>query len=629
MYLGLSRTNQPHVAPTRSATSDEALTSEGLAPTRDLVGASAAIMFDIDPRQLIARADAAMEAARTDSSLPRRQVRQEQGDALEAYRFAASLLGARGGVGDLTLLAELHERAWPWLHVTYLVHVLSESLGSLLARAAPDATIVQRLASSTDAGERRAVAAHLSIDTAAGRARVAALLVDPHAEVRAAARRRLPDEAPPWWATAFSRDPLPFLAPEDRDALAPALQQLVVDVDHAAERVEPLCAALEALPTPLVFDVVTRLFGARPREVTWQRPLLTLVLERPGGLETLRACLGQVRRLWNMQIPGQPRWLLRGDPARRAELALALADAALSLPVEEDEDNEEISSALATLAVQEWPPEVDPAPLIERAQAQPRSEWGGALLNALDGNAHAPAWALRILDARLAGDTQLDTLLGHHAASAIEATPAEQVRPLAERGLAVPSCIAWAIPELLGRCHQPEHDPPVEALVEAWLAVPAMREAVWKARPELARPWLLARLLRDQASLDEIVALVRQGELDQEAWGAIRRARVDALADRDPEYFRILATMLPQHWGADEWAAVDLVLEREPRMTIFVGKLLCELTTPETLPRVERALAQGRDYIHTLLLPHRVRLAQLHGLELGAPPPPLPEDTDA
>lgn len=582
-------------------------------------------MFDIDPRQLIARADAVMEDVHTDEYLTHRQVRREQSDALEAYRFAAVLLGARGDLEDLTLLTRLYEEAEEWAHAAGLTEVMTQALDGLMAHATPTAEGVARMARSAQASDRLAVAEQLPIDTAEGRALVASLLTDPDEEVRAAASERLPDEAPPWWSAAFSRDPLPHIAPGDRDALEPVLRQVVESIGAAPLRPEPLCAALERLPTPLLFDVVTRIFQARPRQITWERPLLTLVVERPGGPAVLRECLGLVKRRWGLEGPAP--WLLRGSPERRAELALALAELVVAHEADEDEVDR-VTATLADMAGREWPPEVDPAPLIACASARPGSLYNHSLLHGLRHNVHAPSWGARVLEARLAGDPRLDEVLGAHAAVAVGAAPVSVVRPLAERGLIVPSCVGWAVAELMGRCHQPGHDPPLEALAEAWLAVPTMAEAVRKARPDLALGWLRARVSSGQPTMSEVVALVQQGGLDEPAWAAVRRARSAALAGPAPQYYQIFSTLNAEHWGPDEWATADALMEQAPDLTTLLAIELCKLTAREAVPRVERALGLSVRYTREDLLAHRTRLAQLYGLELGPPPRPAQEDHD-
>ncbi len=588
-------------------------------------------MFDIDPHDLIARADALLAALADDETVSLPAARNAHVDAAEAYRFAAALLGARGRPEDLPLLAQLHAQVERSARFPRSVRDAFEvTLAALVGASSPTLPVIEALAHSDDADQRRLIAAHLPIDTALGRDRVAALLVDPSGEVRAAARQRLPDAAPPWWSAAFSRDPLPFLASGDAAALEPALRAIVDGIDRAADDPAPLYPAFAALPTPLLFDAVQRIFAAGPEQVTWERPLLPLLLERPGGLAALRACLAAVEWPWTLRAPDRQPWLLPGSPERRAELALALADELLT--VDEDETDDPVSALLAELLAPEWPVEIDPAPLIERALARPQAAYRNLLMSCLSGNAHVAVWAARMLEERLAGGGPLEALLDWFGPAIVEAAPASVVRPFAERALGVPSCFGWAVKELLGRCHEPERDPPVAELAQAWLADPRMATAVRDARGDLVREWLRARLASGQATLKDAVVLLEHdpGPLDDAAWAQIRRLRNEALAaDPDRHSLPIVRSLKPERWGDDEWAAVDTIMERVPTATFFLEELLCAQTSRETLPRVERALlllSSGRR--QRRLLDHRVRLGKLHRLHLGPPVVRSEEDDD-
>lgn len=586
-------------------------------------------MFDIDPHQLIARADALL-AARERQHGVRGHRQRDVDDAREAHRFAAVLMSVRARVDDLPMLADLHTRSKRWRYGTQTSELLATALASLIERASPDDEAIVALAQSKVPRERRLVAEYLPVDTPRGRARVAPLLADRDPSVREAAAARLPDEAPPWWAAAFSRDPTPLIAPAAREVVERALHTIVLGIDDAADNPTPVYQALEQLPTPALFDAVMRVYSRPRRWITWERPLLAMVLERPGGAALVRTCLQQLEHVWILDNRAQARWLLRGSDKRRAELALSLADEVLRAPPDK------ISSWQAHRIAAEWPKSVDPAPLIERALAHPHRappdddqlyyDTPEEMVECVVHNDHAEAWAVRLLEERLAGGYRLGAVLGRYADELIARCRPEVLRPLAERGLAVDSCLGWSVRALLGRCHDRERDPPRGVLARAWVAQPRMTEVVYEARPDLVLAWLRARVRRGQASLGEVVQLVRHGRVkDEVLWAEIRRVRADALMMPRPSAFEILQTFTVAHWGPEEWVAVDTYMTRIPAARVFLVETLCRQTSREAVPRVERLLGLLEADDREDLLKHRSKLALLHGLELGPPPPPAPE----
>lgn len=604
------------------------------------------MMFGLDPRELIARADALMTAVREGpEDRPHGEVRADQADALEAYRFAAVLLAADRRTDAIDTVVELRARVRGWeSDWSHMIHVVGNALGALIARAGPDAPAVVKLATSAEASERLLVAEHVPLATPEGVARVAALLGDADPDVREAARRRLPSHRTPWWSAAFSQDPLPFLAPGQESELEPVLRAIVEHFESGEGGLGPLLGALAELPTPLLFDVATRSFAADRGSLA----LAGLVAARPGGTGVAWELLAGVRWLFQVFRADAIGLLAGQSPEENAEIALRFID--LLLEAEAPDDDGELGSYLARQLVEEWPLQVDPSALVDRVRAHPDSDHAEVLLGVIARSAELAApWAARLLEERLTEAAEATRLFGYGAAAVIAAAPASVVRPFAERGLAVAAARTWAVAELLGRCHDPQHDPPVGVLARTWAEDESLSAAVRATRPELITDWLLARLRRGEASLADVSALRRRDleaaprrrrrttttpvsapveavALTRDDWAEIRRVRTAALAAGQWSPAEVASSLGPEPWTAEDWAAVDRVFTQHRHAMILFEDLLLTQHGVEAIPRLEHVIRCTPSSVTESLVEHRMRIGLEHGLELA--PPQLLDDDD-
>lgn len=434
---------------------------------------------------------------------------------------------------------------------------------------------------------------------------VFALTKDEDNFVRKCAREALGGAAPPAWAPFFARDPL---------ATRPAAEAagLRGPLDRAAEALEkgvhkdatPLAEAIAELPDELagpILDAWMRATGG------WSKRGAEPLVDRWLALDEERL-VAWARETDFMDIHAAQRSIA---PAlrRRGDVDGCMRLAQLCLELGADDDETSRMASLADLLAHAWPEEADPTALLELGLGAPLAE-AGAL--AWDEDSHSYARA-KLREIALAPRAGLEALLEPLAGALVAGFPGrweKDAKTIRERliELAHPAlrahaeawlrgddedAIAWALRHLVRGGHEPDRDPPPEALLRD-AARDARLRAVMLTEPELrsaAQELLRIRLVELGAGerIDLAASLIDAGEaLAPEEWAAVRAAR-GAIEEPAEALF---ALPPPEAWTEEDGAFVrgliDAALTGPSDPGAFVGRLVTALTAR---PRHEPLLA--------------------------------------
>lgn len=434
-----------------------------------------------------------------------------------------------------------------------------QSLTELLGKGAPVTKGVQAMARSAHTAVRAAVAGGLRADDPQARPLLEALALDPDLHVRTLAQARLPERGPTaWWAGKWQSDPLPRLSRVD-DTILAALRTVARFADRPsserAELVPELQAALPAVPTPLLFEVVQRLVT-----FDWivddHRHLLAEVLRRPAG----------DRALWGM-ISGR-----LGRPHEWTHFYLILGHLLHGLP---PDAAERLCRGLLECLIEHRATKQaeDMAHIVESVLRErwPASLPGTILLDAWQALADAPAVAEHIrpllaherVDLRAAFGRVVE--LAEHDEELVDAlsSTAARLDPDAQRVFIVRALRSESNEVRtvgLQRLTTLPPDPSagsIEALFARWWAEPVLRRAMFSDHDltDALCPHLRRCLRAGELSLHEAAATLRAtGRL----WGGTHHEDDDEDDERAARHERTAAW----HEGAtelgpptdDEWA---------------------------------------------------------------------------
>ncbi len=465
---------------------------------------------------------------------------EARADAYETMLYAAAAIDRAGMIGQMGWVAWLLEQVEDEDPTADHDVPIVEAIGALLARLPADDPRWRRYATSEDPRLRRVVAERADSTTAAGSAWIQALRRDGVDAVRSAARARPLDAPVEWWSGAFSFDPWTVVPREQRGELEGALRTVVeaaeLSAHQRAQDGAAIAAALVSLPTPLLRDAVERLLLGWGHGSQWLDPVLGHVLAGPGGPAWLWERLARVDL---SRVLGKDLTTMLGavPAAVRAPVLVELAGALVAAALREDDEAHYLAHGMVQALASSWPAEADPLPLVAvigRLDARTHLILHRTLVGVLVAPAHADAVAPRLLEEQERGEGALRALLAERAAAVIAAASPALVRPFAVRALHAeePARRAWAVAEVLGRCHQPEHDPPREALAAELWGRPATRAAVLEQHASAIVGLLRAKLRsKEGLTLEEARALVgaREGKrrvrLDVRAWTKLRRMR--------------------------------------------------------------------------------------------------------
>jgi hypothetical protein len=362
--------------------------------------------------------------------------------------------------------------------------ILAERVGELVALMPASTKRVRILAKDDSVYVRLAVAGALRARDPGAHELLVALAQDVNIEVSNTAKAAIGEGALPWWLGVFRRDPAESLSDEEAESLTPVFEEIRAAVALGRERLRDRrasAAALGKLSAALPVHLAAELARSRGREIDLRdgpAPCLVAALRREGAGELLLELLSGWR--------GDPNFVLWFDPnliapLRKAERAKFVAGAlrfAADLGSPEGRD----LARVVALALGRTDAAAAADTLVALASEDEEGFFvvAGAFEGLLKKARAAPLepWALRhVLRDADASHLDVDRL----AEAVLARAPREAVRPAALAALAVPTRRAWAVAQLVGRCHVAELDGSRASRVAALYADPDFRHCFFTA----------------------------------------------------------------------------------------------------------------------------------------------------
>ncbi len=379
------------------------------------------------------------------------------------------------------------------------------AIRATLAAGAAVTKHVWELARHADAALRTAVAAGLPPAGEDARRILEALVCDPVAEVRTAAKENLGRIQPTyWWQGKFSADPLATLPEADRARLEPALQRLSELLDsryfHRDEHADEILRLLGELPDRLAVEAAERTLGAGHFYQSLPKQVGALLLQRPGGVDALRrVCQAAPAADHHDHFDVPVKEILQAVPSdRRGTVCLEMLAVAVRAPDSERRQHRSAPVGFAEALVAAWPCEEDPSPILDAALSLPTVEgpaidWVRWTLAGFFKRADLDfthVWP-RLFQARLEGYPGPWNGLGHHVDPALDRAPIGPLRAAAEQATAGEDrvLLVWGMATLLQCAYDPERDPPRGEFVRRLHQIPKCRDAALESYG--LRDWFL------------------------------------------------------------------------------------------------------------------------------------------
>ena len=440
---------------------------------------------------------------------PRQELRLQSADlALAAAARVAAHVGAIGLVPDVRRWADGSPTAEEPISIPHtMIDALAVSvLGGL------DVAQLEPVLGQLDDWMIAKVVAVLDPEHADALALLQRLADDPRADVATAACRRLgPRRQWRWWAGILEHDPSEAHAddPAIVDALARACAALGRDNPAATPgQASELRAAVEGLPASLAIPLLeagVRTFPFAGLRTAEPDRRLLVELHALGGVDALERAL---RRMLPTQdeteyaLQQVVPWFVPLPDAARIELALRLLKWT-------DDADVPTCRGVARFVGRTWPRSRAPVPLIEWLIEHGRSRHlvpATLLRHAIqDCRAELEVYGERLLELAQAEPVLLSEMSELYTALG-EWVPEDQLRRLVDIAAASTHkrLRVWALEHRTARL-APTDAAEREALAEAWLADPQMRELIADSSDCCMRllPWLRRRLRAGALSLAE------------------------------------------------------------------------------------------------------------------------------
>lgn len=444
--------------------------------------------------------------------------------AVETMRFCAIAAGALRDPSLGGVVIEIVERLQDFDKYAYdHRRVASDALTALLAAGLKVDAQVRELARHEESGVRVAVAAGLRPTGPAEQDLLRALMQDPAAAVRKAARRSLEAVAEvPWWTGKWKSDPAARLLPSEVEACGPALRRASELLDLApyqlygrgSNAIDELGGELAKLPDEIAIEAAEQLLrGAERYDLKALKSVLLPMVERPGGPDALDRLIGD----WGLSDAGYLHQRELGEVllesslgTRRAICERCVARVLAAPRAERMELNRSPAWIAGSVAGAIWPPDTDVTPALDAVLSLHENEDPellrhdhacGELAGALALPWVDPAPVLdRAIEARVAGYPAPWKRLGHKIDAVLSRAPRDVLRRTAERALQGEddATVAWAEDALLGPAHDPALDGSLPERAATFVADPRLRRALFQSHRHLQRalPALRAELRR-------------------------------------------------------------------------------------------------------------------------------------
>lgn len=608
--------------------------------------------------------------------------------AVGAARFCASVAEHQGALELCPLLVDFLDR---FVHLEDVanddIHGIARVVQRFLQRGAPITEGVRSLAKSGDARLRLYVARGIRPDDDLEVAILMELAGDAVPEVRDAARSSLGTRASlPWWHGKLSRDPTEGMTPEEQATHADAIRRIAEILDmpsHQSASFDAELARIAAtLPDALAIDVAESVLRQKRAYDGRDLGLPALMLSRRGGVD---AVLRVIRRLssdsWSSTegTKALSDALVTLAPDKRCEIVSALVAFALGGTSTQRADILRAHRLAAEIAARGWIAGDDTEPLLDTILAldPPPAGETDRVVDALSPIfSHPPVEPARMFQRALAA--RLEGFRGRYAplwiplGSLLSHAPRELIRDAAFGALhhEDDGVARWAVEQVLGRAHDPAHDPPLRdqtlALLDSprhravvcssealrMLAFPELRRALrsggltlgesadvmqaigslWGGLAEslfLQRPHSRSEDESQQASQRRKYAAFLgppdvHGPPTEAEWSALRAARL-----RDPgAHMRDLIRPLPEgpSWHPDDAAAMRRAIqiaEPDDPDALLGGDVfslaldLASKVSPETLRLVDELEARFPRHRHARAC--RARIAKALGVAVDGP----------